>query len=174
MRANRKAGTTHNNFVSAPLPPNPRPHGALGAFMIEQEIEIPTHDGTADAVLYRHEDGVQRPGVIHLTDIGGIRPAHRGMAKRLAEEGYTVLLPNVFYRTGRPPLFDFPRRIGDERTMKRFAELMGPLGPEAMERDAGDYVDFLAAQEFGEQWADGRGGLLLYWSYGRAHRRRTA
>lgn len=114
--------------------------------MIEEEIEIRTQDGTADAVLYRHEDGAQRPGVIHLTDIGGIRPAHRGMARRLAEEGYTVLMPNVFYRTGRPPLFDFPRRMGDERTMKRFAELMGPLGPEPMERDAGDYVDFLAAQ----------------------------
>jgi carboxymethylenebutenolidase len=146
MRANRKAGTTHKHFVSAPLPPNPRPHGAWGAFMIEQEIEIAMHDGTADAVLYRHEDGARRPGVIHLTDIGGIRPAHRGMARRLAEEGYTVLMPNVFYRTARPPLFDFPRRMGDERTMKRFAELMGPLGPEPMELDAGDYVDFLAAQ----------------------------
>ena len=114
--------------------------------MIEEEIEIPMHDGTADAVLYREEDVPHRPGVLHLTDIGGIRPANRGMARRLAAEGYTVLLPNVFYRTGRPPLFDFPRRMGDERTMKRFAELMGPLTPEAMERDAGDYVDFLAAQ----------------------------
>lgn len=113
--------------------------------MIEEEIEISTHDGTADAVLYRHEGEVSRPGVIHLTDIGGIREAHRGMARRLAEVGYTVLMPNVFYRTGRPPLFGFPRRMGDERTMKRFAELMGPLQPEAMERDAGDYVDFLAA-----------------------------
>ena len=114
--------------------------------MIEEEIKISTHDGTADAVLYRHEGEVCRPGVIHLTDIGGIREAHRQMARRLAGEGYTVLMPNVFYRTGRPPLFDFPRRIGEERTMKRFAELMGPLGPEAMERDAGDYVDFLAGQ----------------------------
>lgn len=114
--------------------------------MIEEEIEIRMHDGTADAVLYRHEGGVSRPGVIHLTDIGGIREAHRAMARRLAEEGYTVLMPNVFHRTSRPPLFDFPRRMGEERTMKRFAELMGPLGPEAMERDAGEYVDFLAAQ----------------------------
>ena len=114
--------------------------------MIEQEIEITTHDGSADAVLYRHDDDIRRPGVIHLTDIAGIRAAHRGMARRLAEEGYVVLMPNVFYRTARPPLFDFPRHMGDERTMKRFAELMGPLGPEPMERDAGEYVDFLAAQ----------------------------
>jgi carboxymethylenebutenolidase len=148
MRANKIEGTAPYNFVSAPLPQNSRRPGACwGAFMIDEEIEIATHDGTADAVLYRHEDGARRPGVIHLTDIGGIRPAHRGMAQRLAEEGYVVLMPNVFYRTGRPPLFDFPRRMGDERTMKRFAELMGPLGPEAMERDAGDYVDFLSAQD---------------------------
>jgi carboxymethylenebutenolidase len=116
--------------------------------MIEEETEIPTHNGIADAVLYRHEDGTRRPGVLHLTDIGGIRPAHRQMAQRLAEEGYVVLMPNVFYRTDRPPLFDFPRRMGDERTMKRFAELMGPLTPEAMEQDAADYVDFLAAQDW--------------------------
>ncbi len=112
--------------------------------MVEEEIEIRTHDGTADGILYRHEDGIRRPGVLHLTDIGGIREANRGMAQRLAGEGYTVLMPNVFYRTGRPPLFDFPRRIGEERTMKRFAELMDPLTPEAMERDAGYYLDFLA------------------------------
>jgi carboxymethylenebutenolidase len=113
--------------------------------MIEEEIEIPTHDGTADAVLYRHEDG-RRPGVIHLTDIIGIRASHRQMARRLAEEGYTVLMPNVFYRTGRPPMVDFDLRADSERTKKRFAELMEPLTPEAMERDAGDYVDFLSAQ----------------------------
>ncbi|HKI69956.1 MAG TPA: dienelactone hydrolase family protein, partial [Verrucomicrobiae bacterium] len=117
-----------------------------GAEMIEEPIEIRTHDGIADAILYRHEDGARRPGVLHYTDIGGIREANRGMARRVAGEGYTVLLPNVFYRTGRPPLFDFPRRMGEERTMKRFAELMGPLGPEAMERDAAEYVDFMAEQ----------------------------
>ncbi|TAM84275.1 MAG: dienelactone hydrolase family protein [Acidobacteria bacterium] len=114
--------------------------------MIEEEIGIRTHDGAADAVLYRHEGGVCRPGVIHLTDIGGIRKAHRGMARRLAEEGYTVLMPNIFFRTGRPPLIDFDWRTEAERAKKRFADLMGPLTPEAMERDAGDYVDFLSAQ----------------------------
>jgi carboxymethylenebutenolidase len=115
--------------------------------MIEQAIEIRTIDGTSDGVLFRSEEGQRRPGVIHLTDIGGIRPDHRNMARRLAEKGYTVLLPNVFYRTGRPPMFDFTPAMGDERTMKRFAELAGPLTPDAMERDGAAYVDFLAKQE---------------------------
>ena len=116
-----------------------------GTEMIAEEIEIRMHDGTAGAVLYCQENGARRPGVIHLTDIGGIRSAQRAMAGRLAEEGYTVLIPNLFYRTDRPPLIDFDWRADADRAKKRFAELMERLTPEAMERDAGDYVDFLAS-----------------------------
>jgi carboxymethylenebutenolidase len=115
--------------------------------VIETVIEIRTPDGVSDGFLYRAEGTEPRPGVIHLTDIGGIRPSHRGMAQRLAEQGYILLLPNVFYRTGQPPMLDFPFTPGEERSMKRLAELAGPLTPEAMERDASAYVDFLAAQD---------------------------
>jgi carboxymethylenebutenolidase len=114
--------------------------------MIEEAVEIPTADGSADAFVYRTEGGPARPGVLYLTDIGGIRPANRAGARKLAEEGYVVLLPNVFYRTSKPPLFDFRPKPGDERAMKRFAELTAPLVPEAVERDAASYVDHLAAQ----------------------------
>ncbi len=84
--------------------------------------------------------------MLHLPDIRGVRPSHQEKARRLAEEGYAVLLLNVFYRTGRYPLFDFPLVVGEERSMRRMGELTGPLTPEAMERDAGAYVDFLLAQ----------------------------
>jgi carboxymethylenebutenolidase len=115
--------------------------------MIEEDVEIRATDGTPEGVLFRPEGERRLPGVIFLTDIGGVRQATRDMARRLAEEGYCVLAPNVFYRIGRPPLWDFPRRLGEERTMKRIAELSAQLTPEAMERDASDYVDFLAAQD---------------------------
>jgi len=112
---------------------------------MEEAVEIRTSDGVADGFLYRAEDGRRRPGVIHLTDIGGIRPSHRDMARRLAALGYTVLMPNVFYRTGRPPVLDLPAGAGDEQRTKRLAELRAPLTSNAMERDVADYVDFLAA-----------------------------
>ncbi len=115
--------------------------------IIEQAIEIRTSDGTADGFLYRAEGGRRFPGAIHLTDIGGIRPSHREMARRLAEKGYTVLMPNVFYRTTKPPVIDIKLGMGDERTMKRFAELRAPMTPEAVERDASAYVNFLAAHD---------------------------
>jgi carboxymethylenebutenolidase len=66
------------------------------------------------------------------------------MAARLAEKGYTVLMPNVFYRTTKPPVIDVTIGLGDERTMKRFAELRAPMTPEAVERDATAYVNSLA------------------------------
>jgi carboxymethylenebutenolidase len=112
--------------------------------MIEKAIEIPTKDGIADGFLYQPAEQGSWPGVIHLTDIFGIRPAHRQMAERLASHGYVVALPNVFYRTSKPPVFDFPSKWGDERTTKRIAELKAPLTPGAMESDGAAYVDFLA------------------------------
>jgi carboxymethylenebutenolidase len=69
------------------------------------------------------------------------------MARRLAEEGYAVLVPNLFHRTSKLPVFDFPLQFGDDRTTKRLGELSAPLTPDAMERDASAYVDFLAASK---------------------------
>jgi carboxymethylenebutenolidase len=116
--------------------------------VIEEAAEISTADGKSDAFIYRADDGSRRPGVIVLTDIGGVRDASRAMARRIAEAGYTTLLPNVFYRNAKPPVIDFPRKPGDERLTKRIAEMGAPLTPEAMDRDATAYVDFLAEQPF--------------------------
>src|SRR5271165_6981555 len=104
--------------------------------MIRQEIEIPMADGTADAVIYRPDGERQWPGVLHLTDIGGIRPAYHDMARRLAAEGYAVLMPNVFYRTARPPVLVRKPGDGEEVFRKRFAELTSPLTPQVIASDA--------------------------------------
>ena len=127
--------------------------------MTELPVSVPTPDGTADGFLYTHDDGAPRPGIVHLTDIHGLRDASRGMARRLAEAGYTVLLPNVFYRTRRPPMFDFPANFAEDRTKQRFAELTQPLTPEAVARDATAYVDFLRAQK---ATASGSMGVVGY------------
>ena len=129
--------------------------------MIEEKIEIRTSDGISDGFLYRPDDKGRHPGVIHLTDIAGIRPSQEDMARRLAAEGYAVLMPNVFYRTRKPPVFDFPRNFGDEQTMKRVAELSAPLTPDAMARDASAYVDFLAAHDFVSKGGMGVVGYCL-------------
>jgi carboxymethylenebutenolidase len=112
--------------------------------MSEEAIEIRTADGTADSYVYRPSAGGPAPGVLMLTDIGGLRDATRELSARLAEQGFVVLMPNVFFRTSRPPLFDFTPNFAEERTQKRFAELASPLKPDVVERDAAVWLDFLA------------------------------
>jgi carboxymethylenebutenolidase len=62
------------------------------------------------------------PAVIFYMDAGGIRPAVRDMARRLADNGYLVLLPDMFYRYGAYGPF-VPKEIfaGD------FRAILGPL-----------------------------------------------
>jgi carboxymethylenebutenolidase len=115
--------------------------------LIEQKIQVPIASGTTEGILFRLDAEGPWPGVILYTDIGGIRPSQRQMARQISGKGYVVLMPNVFYRTSGLPLFDFPLKFGEERTTKRLAELSTPLTREAIVSDASNYVDFLAQQE---------------------------
>jgi len=112
----------------------------------EQSVSIPAAAGTASGFFYSPAETGHWPGIIHLTDIFGMRPASRQMAERLAALGYCVLQPNIFYRTGEPPFFDSPVNFADERIKSRFRELSAPLTPEAMQSDAAAYAAFLAAE----------------------------
>lgn len=119
----------------------------------ESQVSIRTPDGTADGFLYTPRNDARAtsashwPAAMHLVDIGGIRDSHRGMAKRLASQGYVVLLPNVFYRVGKAPFFAWPMKMDDEPTMRRLGELRDSLPPAAMAADGGAYIDFLAKQD---------------------------
>ncbi len=109
-------------------------------------MTLSLRDGQTEAVLFQPSGDGRRPGVLYLTDIGGIREAQRRAAQRLADEGYVVLMPNVFYRTASPPLMDLAAlRPNPELFMQRVRELAMPLTPEAQERDAKEYVGYLSA-----------------------------
>jgi carboxymethylenebutenolidase len=114
--------------------------------MIEKPIEIRTPDAVADGFLITPEKEGRWPGVLYLTDIGGIRAANREMARRVGGEGYAVLLPNIFYRSGKPPIFKAGTKFGDEEFMKRMNEIRARLTLEAMDRDVAAYIDFLSKQ----------------------------
>jgi carboxymethylenebutenolidase len=115
--------------------------------MIEREVKISTSDGICEGFVYCPEGTDRRPGVLYLTDIGGIRGANREAAGRLATEGYGVLMPNVFYRTGRIPLQPGFRTLTGDAAKQRMAELSQPLTPQAIEADASAYIRFLASQD---------------------------
>lgn len=116
--------------------------------MIEQNLEIRTADGAADALLVRPDSIDPLPAVINLTDGLGFRPAFAEQSRRIAEHGYVVLTPNIFYRVSKSPVFPFEPDFASERTRERFAELKAPLTPVAMERDGSAYVDFLSSESY--------------------------
>jgi carboxymethylenebutenolidase len=112
----------------------------------EQEIAVKAADGTAETFVYT-PGGRKFPGVLFYTDLFGIRPANQGMAQRVAAAGYTVMMPNVFYRYGKLPLLDFEFQMGEERSMKAIPGLLGSLTGGQMEKDASHYVDALLGRD---------------------------
>jgi carboxymethylenebutenolidase len=110
--------------------------------MIEYTPIIEAADGSAESLVYTPGDG-PHPGLLFYTDIFGIRPEAQQVAKRYAEAGYTVLMPNLFYRYGRLPLLDFEFKMGEERSMKALGGLFASLTGAMMEKDAPHYVEAL-------------------------------
>src|SRR5712691_4365601 len=82
------------------------PSAAAGDLeIIETDVEIKTPDGTCDAAFIHPKSG-SHPGVLIWPDAFGLRPSMRDIAKRIAAEGYSVLVPNPFYRVSRAPFTD--------------------------------------------------------------------
>ena len=77
------------------------PEAADAQQTAEREVEIKTPDGTCDAYFVYPASGTGA-AVLIWPDIFGLRPAMRTMGKRLAGAGYSVLVVNPFYRTGKP------------------------------------------------------------------------
>src|SRR5215218_10252013 len=75
---------------------------------MKRDIEITTADGVAKASLFRPEgsEGKVLPGILYYMDALGPREATDIMGERLANAGYVVLIPDLFYRFGSYGPFD--------------------------------------------------------------------
>ena len=121
---------------------------AAALAVVEREVVVQTPDGVCDAAFIHPATGTH-PGVLLWPDAFGLRPAMRDMARRLADEGYAVLVPNPFYRVARAPLFVDASTFDFKNPAERstLGPLMGSVGAAgAAEKDAVAYVAFLDAQ----------------------------
>ncbi|MHC5907392.1 dienelactone hydrolase family protein [Streptomyces sp. S6] len=111
-------------------------------------VDITTEDGVADAYFVHPEGAGPYPAVLLYQDAFGLRPHLKSMADRLAGEGYAVLVPNVFYRHGRAPVFELPEFIDPQARPEIFEKIwpvMQSLTTELAMKDAAAYLDWLAA-----------------------------
>ena len=80
--------------------------GSDAGELTESMVSIPTADGTMDAFFVHPRQPA--PAVILWPDIAGLREVKKAMARRLAGEGYAVLVANPYYRdTPAPQFADF-------------------------------------------------------------------
>jgi carboxymethylenebutenolidase len=116
--------------------------------VVETNVNIKTPDGTCDAAFIHPATGAH-PGVLIWADAFGLRPSLREMAKRLAGDGFSVLVPNPFYRSAKAPVFTDVSsfNFANPTDRAKLTPLMGALNaPGAAERDAAAYIAFLDAQ----------------------------
>ncbi|MFG2225146.1 dienelactone hydrolase family protein [Streptomyces sp. NPDC048644] len=112
--------------------------------MPRADVTVPTEDGVCAATLHTPSDPGSRPAVILYPDAAGVRETFAAMADRLAGLGYTVLLPDVYYRTGGYAPFDIPSVFNDAAERERLMSLMASLTGDAIVRDAQAFLTFLA------------------------------
>ena len=116
--------------------------------VVEDEVTIKTPDGTCDAA-YIHPASGAYAGVLVWPDAFGLRPAMRDIGKRIAAEGYSVLVPNPFYRIGKAPMYESGAGFDFENAadMAKLRLLMASINAAgAAETDVVALVAFLDAQ----------------------------
>ena len=93
---------------------------------MKTDITLPTDDGDARAFVFTPNQGAGPwPGAILIMDAPAIRPAMFEMGERLAQAGYYVILPDMFWRAGP---YDPPdikaARAGDPEAVAQFLSLI--------------------------------------------------
>jgi carboxymethylenebutenolidase len=112
-------------------------------------VQVPTADGAAEAYLVEPDGDGPFPGVLFFMDAFGLRPRLAQMAERIAERGYAVLVPNLFYRSASGPLVTPEELVDPEKRGAAFGRLvpmMQELTTARIAADTGSYLDFFAAQ----------------------------
>ena len=117
---------------------------AASGGLTETMVSVPTADGTMDAFFVH--PAKPAPSVILWPDIAGLRDVKKAMARRLAGEGYAVLVANPYYRDVPAPQFadfaDFMKSGG----FQKVTPWRNRATPQAIMRDGKALVDWLDGQ----------------------------
>jgi carboxymethylenebutenolidase len=117
------------------------PRAAHAVDVKESDVTVTTPDGSCDAYFVAPTTGAHA-AVLVWPDIFGLRPAFREMGKRLAEEGYSVLVVNPFYRQMKSPTA--PQ--GAATPIPQLVPMMQALTPTTHVTDAKAFVAWLDAR----------------------------
>lgn len=129
------------------------------------ELDIPGPDGRINTWRFQPAGQGPHPAVLLLMDAPGIRPALHEMARRIAAQGYLVLMPNLYYRLGRTVQVGPTRNHPDaERNLAQMLKYIQSISNTMVVRDVGAILDRLAQDD---AWDSRPVGLTGYCMSGR-------
>lgn len=115
--------------------------------MSRTDVTIPTPDGDARAFVFTPAAGEGPwPGTILYMDAPAIRPALFEMAQRLADAGYYVLLPDMFWRAGPYEPIVMANIKSDEERRAIFGKFFASTSADKAMSDTGAFLEFLSKQ----------------------------
>lgn len=115
--------------------------------MSEEKVMITTADGDCPAWVFTPEGGGRHPAAIMYTDAFGIRPASLEMGRRLADHGYVVLVPDLFYRVGDYGPFAPKEVMASPDGMAVLTPLTSSTDNLRAASDSEAFLDYLASRD---------------------------
>lgn len=120
--------------------------------MTKELVRIDTRDGKCPTGVFRpnHEGAGPGPwpGIIVFMDGIGMRPALDPIAERIADHGYFVLLPDMFYRVGPYTAPEPAKLFGEpELRAKWYEKISAARDPNNLRSDIEAFLAFLSAQD---------------------------
>jgi hypothetical protein len=118
-----------------------------------RSLAIPAADGTIDAQVFTPASASgPLPAVVMFTDIGGVRPSYYEKAQTVANAGYAVLLPNVYYRSVKGEAVPEGKSFRDPDVRAAATGYAKLLTPAAL---AGDFTALVGAIDEAPEFAAG-------------------
>ncbi len=111
------------------------------------DVNIKTRDGICPASVFTPEaETGPWPAVIFFMDGLGIRPVMWEMGQRLADGGYLVLLPDLYYRGGSYAPKVPAEILADPNKRQELMQLVASLDRDRKISDAGAFIEFLSSR----------------------------
>jgi carboxymethylenebutenolidase len=112
--------------------------------MAREEVAVHTNDGECRTSVFTPTEGAGPwPGAIFFMDGLGIRPTLFAMAQRLADAGFVVLLPDLFYRAGPYEPLDVKAVFASEDRRAVLGPLTGSTDNQRAAQDTEAFLDHL-------------------------------
>ena len=116
--------------------------------MAHHEVSISTDDGECRSSVFTPDVGAGPwPAAIFFMDGLGIRPVLFTMAQRLADAGYVVLLPDLYYRVGPYEPLDVNEVFASGDVRAALAPFLGSTDNRRAAHDAGAFLAYLDSRD---------------------------